>query len=307
MSARKVTRSRPRGYRLVKVWFWLVKVRLLRPVEHSLEHPITRPRYFAAGLVGVGVYAVAIGVSVSFPLEPPPNWSKALPSALVLIGFLLVPASIFAPVVGAMFPKYWSATPVTVIRRGPLNLLLWLLVATLVYAVTSLVTAPMVPLKQRWLAVPLLLVVVAFVSVQAVRLIAYSLAILDPDRLTEHLRDTAINSSSGRRTRTAFNDLCRLTRGLMREERPTAAQRGIESMSKVHGVKARWLGDDSLGLAARVLRECNLKWAGGRTPSLQRARRAAKDCWYAMELTGDHGAEDWSDRPVADRSKRIDC
>ena len=250
-----------------------------------IRNPVNPAHYWFAGVVGIAALALAIAISTLVPIDSPPDLTAVLPNVLVLSAILLLPASIFPPVVGSMFPKYWRATPVTVIRRGPMYWLLVVLTATLAYGAGSLVATEVLPLSQTWLVPLVLISVVGLLVIQSMWLIGYSMSILDPDRLITYLQRVGVGGNHDV-TRTAFNDLCRLTRGLKDEERPTAAQHAIESLAQVHAKRAGALGESERGLAARVLSDCKRDWEAGRSPTFTHAIAAVDACWSAMGLTG---------------------
>jgi len=226
---------------------------------------------FAGGVVAPWLLAP---MSSLVSVAPTQAASEGLAQCLVLTGFLFVPASIFAPVVGAMFPSYWNATPVTIIRSRPFEILLGILAVCVAYGVSAIGSSLVWPVTW-WVLAPML-VAVGLGGLAAIWLVWYSLAIFDAERLAMAIRDTAPKRADKETAERAANDLCRLVRGLRERERPTAAAKAIDQLRLVwerHGAKLT----GTRGLTDRVLNEC-IKDYGKRAE----VRQAVEECRGAL-------------------------
>ena len=197
----------------------------------------------------------------------------ALAQGLALAGLLLVPAAIFTAVIGAMSPNYWKATPQALIRFSPHDQLLTILAITLGYGVAASIGALFWP-PTWFLSVPMLLLVGAG-AVAVIWLIGHSLAIIDPLRLGEMIREWGEDQDNAY---VAFNDLCRLVRGMKERERRDVAKTTVGHMRTLwerHGAEVALNGE----FALRILGEIDNKWN-------QPDMRAVTDaCRRAMQLT----------------------
>jgi hypothetical protein len=217
-----------------------------------------RGMFIGWALGGGAGAAVTFVFSYSLHQAATPESGGALQVALLLTGLLFVPASIFAPVVGSMFPSYWKATPVGVIELGPLRELLAALVATLTYGGVATVLS-LVPGfgGATWLVVFPALIGVASGTYRAAQLVDFSLRVFDPEWLADWLRAQARRGPDPNSQ--AFADLCRLLRGMIERERVSVALHIIVLMTEM--ALAREPGVElHRDLALRVLRETRQKW-----------------------------------------------
>jgi len=257
-------------------------------VKRKLLDPAAPDRYFLAAVLGLAAYMLAIVASSAIRLGSPPEYGAVLPNVVTVLGLLLVPASIFPSVVGSMFPRFWRATPVTLLNLAQLRWVLLLLAGGVTYALVAFLAAPLFPPWQQWLVVPVLTLAVIVATVLTVWLVGYSLAMLDPDRLSQYLHDVASGARDEQAARQAFNDLCRMIRGLLEAERPTGAEHAITLLGAIGRRRSSVLGADERGLAARVLTECRTTWVGGSgSTSRTRAHAAADIAWQALGLETD--------------------
>lgn len=225
---------------------------------------------FAAGCVAPWPLA-ALGAVLR--IGPDQTASNGLADCVVLTGFLFVPASIFAPAVGAMFPNYWNATPVTIIASRPFQRLLWLLLLAIGYVVSSIGVSLL--WQTTWLVLAPMLVLAGVGGFLAVRLVAYSLVIFDPVQLAHAIAGTPPMPNQDPSV-TAANDLCRFIRGLVERGRPDAAADAIDQLRglwKREGAKLA----EARRLTDQVLAECD-----GRYPGRTRIQSAVDACKAAL-------------------------
>jgi hypothetical protein len=229
-------------------------------------------RYLIRGAAGAAV-AVAIALlSGHFKLWLAVSAENGLDQSLVLAGFLFVPAAIFTVVVGAMFPTYSNATPVMVIRKNPLLSFLPWLALTLGYGVGAIACRSV--FKASWLVALPMLGLVGFGAIRTVQLVGYSLTLLDPIRLTDWIASYAMDRKGSALVVPAFNDLCRLLRGMCEGERPITAENIMKAMMtswERHSDKLQF----ERPLALRVLKECEVEWS--RRPQTMQVIGACRD------------------------------
>ena len=251
----------------------------------TLADPAGQAGYLVAASLGFAGYVLTALASSAIHVGNPPDYSAVLPNIVTILGFLLVPASIFPSVVGSMFPRFWNATPVTLLNLAQLRGVLLLLAGGVTYALVAFLVAPLLATQQQWLVVPVLTIAVIIATVMTVRLVGFSLAMLDPDRLSKYLQGVAASRRDERTARQAFNDLCRMIRGLLEAERPTAAEHAITLLGAIEAIRPGLLGADERGLAARVLTECRAAWTRtSGSPARTRAYSAADVAWRALDL-----------------------
>jgi hypothetical protein len=234
-------------------------------------------RYLAASVVGA-VVAVALAAAPSIAPSlvtpgPSPEAGAALDRALLLVALLFLPASIFPAVVGAMFPSYSAATPVVVVRHTPLHAILPLFAAAIGYAVAASAAAIWWPIT--WLVAFPLVVLVGLGAIAAVWLLGYTLALLDPIRLTDIIAERGLGTNDGRRANAAAGDLCRLLRGMKEQQRLEVCLHilgNIETMWRHHS------GSLEDGLCLNVLDEIEAQWGKRR-----RVREAVASCRAVIE------------------------
>jgi hypothetical protein len=282
-------------------------------IIRTLTDPTEMARYLVAAVLGLAVYVVTALASSAIPVANPPDYGGVLPNLVTVLGFLLVPASIFPSIIGSMFPRFWNATPVTLLNLAPLRRVLLLLTGGVTYALVAFLAAPLLATRQQWLVVPVLSVAVMFGTVMTAQLVGFSLAMLDPDQLSKYLHGVAARERDKEKARQAFNDLCRMVRGLSEAERPTAAEHAITLLGGIGTLRPSLLGADERGLAARVLTECRTAWTGtSGSPARSRAHAAVDVAWHALDLKTENikvsrepRASSVSGRQVNDRGQRV--
>lgn len=206
-------------------------------------------RYLWLVLLGAAV-SVVIGVGAGLAgLEPDDRAARAIDVSLVVAGLLLVPASIYVPALGAMFPSYWNATPVILIEAGPVVRLLDVIAPILGFGLAAVLLPATMPLA-------MVMVVAVGVGVAlTLTMIRYSLRLLDPLAVAMMLRDLCLGRPD---PEVPFSDLVRLVHGLKDRERKDAATTAIGHMQEA--IETR--GIDKLGhaeAARSVLTECRTK------------------------------------------------
>ena len=225
-----------------------------------MHAPAAKPATLLVVLL-VGGIAVAMPLALSqladmLDQAPLRHGRDAITAGIGLSAVMLIPASVFAPAVGAMFPNYDRATPVAVIDDGAFRWLLGLVTVGLFFGGSVLAF--------DLAATPLLIaafgVVVGCALVLSAWLVEHSLSILDPDRLSAFLADRATHHPVLRSLRRPdpnqpFRDLCRVVRGYLDRQRPMAAANAIDRMTDVWRVQGERVNKDSRSLAARVLGE----------------------------------------------------
>ena len=214
--------------------------------------------FFGSALVG-GLLAAGFFVAAYVLRAPPtPEAATILQTGLLLTGLLFVPASIFVPVVGAMFPTYWNATPVGLIRLAPLRSLLSVLVGTITYGVVATLLGLLPPLQgMTWVSAFPMVLAVSAGAYRAAQLVAFSLSVFDPIWLADWLASES-GAAGGDQS---FADLCRLLRGMIKRERRTVAVHIIGLMAAM-AEAADGGAELHRDLALRVLREADAKWTG---------------------------------------------
>jgi hypothetical protein len=179
--------------------------------------------------------------------------AEAPAGCLALTGLLLLPASVFPAVMGAMFPRYWRGTPTTVIDEHPMWLLYPILPIVLGYSLTSLV------LDATRLLVAPLVVLVGLATAVAVYSVMSSLQLMDP-RHVLHL----LSRPHQRKPDEAYSDLCRFVGGLSDSGRRALVRLGIERMSELWRNPEVRLEDRRAAKdrAKRILAEIEYVWKG---------------------------------------------
>jgi len=237
-----------------------------------LRESLTLP-YAILVVLGAGA-AVAVACSATW-LERPPSsdWRDAMNQCLVVAGLLLVPASIYPAVVGAMFPRYWNATPQTVVAHHPIGSVLGGLALILGYSLAGLTLAP-----TDVLVLPLIFAV-GIVALMALRAVAFSLALLDPIRFMQMLRNLSVNDSSEGLVREAHGDLCRFIRGLVDEQRRDSVRRGLSYLQEIWSTRAAKLRAEPRAekLALDTLDKARRAWPTGDVAD------AAESCRRAIQ------------------------
>jgi hypothetical protein len=233
--------------------------------------------YLAAALAGAIVaFLVAAAPTLApgrFPFAPDDGSKAAIDQALVLISLLFVPAAIFPSVIGAMFPAYSNATPVTLIRHTPLHTLLPFFAAALGAAVAAGVSAAFWP--TTWFLAAPVLALVGLASVAAVWVIAYTLALLDPIRLADIVAERGLKTSDPEQAIDATGDLARLLRGMLGAHRLEVA---IHLIGRLERVWQRHGAVLDPYLSERVLTEVEAAWGKDK-----RVRLAVTGCRAAIE------------------------
>ena len=184
------------------------------------DHPrLSRLVLIAVAGVSVSIMSAQLGAMSTIPrLEHDPG---LIGIGLTLGAILLIPPSILAAGVGAMFPRYDRATPVTLVNDPTYGLLLGSVTFDLFLGVSIQVLG----LQTSVLPLALFAVVLALALLMAVWLIGHSLAVLDPDRMSVFLADRALRHPFfGPLLRPdpnqPFKDLCRLDTRLPRAPAP---------------------------------------------------------------------------------------
>lgn len=212
------------------------------------------------GLAALGVIGLIACVLLrgATPIPQPPNASAFIVIGLTLSGLLLVPASIYVAALGAMFPSFDPATPVTLIGRWPRQIFR-LVMVTLGFGIAAAgVDAFGVAVGP--LATLVFLVLVLAGLIDAVRLLDASLLIIDPDRLGQMLANRALHpmtigpfgKPSTLEVNQAFDDLARLARELARKGRPTAAAHAVDRLSEMYSVFSGVLSDRAVERATKI-------------------------------------------------------
>jgi hypothetical protein len=220
---------------------------------------IKHPRLTSYALIGIAGVASSLVLARFEAINAFPH--LASDPGLVGIGLglgalLLIPPSILAAGVGTMFPRYDRATPVTLVNDPTYGVLL----GSVTFGLFLGVSIQVFGLQKSPLPLGLFGIVLAIALLVAVWLISHSLAVLDPDRMSAFLADRAVRHPFlGPLVRPdpnqPFKDLCRLTRGYLERQRPSAAANAIDQMTAVWRVQGHRLDRDAHGLAARVLGE----------------------------------------------------
>ncbi len=204
--------------------------------------------------VGAASALVATKVSITVGAAANDASISAVGQALALAGLLLVPAAIFTAVVGAMFPTYWKATPQALIRFSPHSLLLTLLAVALGYGIAASVAGLIWP--PTWIVAAPLLLLVGARAVSVIWLIGHSLAIIDPLRLSEMIREWG---ETEEHAAVAFTDLCRFARGMAERERRDVVKVTIRHMQTLWERRGGAVELDGQ-FAQRVLKEIDARW-----------------------------------------------
>ena len=135
----------------------------------------------------VGGIAAATPLALSLMAEmwdqaPLRHGRDAITAGIGLSAVMLVPASVFGPAVGAMFPDYDRATPVAVIDDDAFGWLLGFVTIGLFFGGSVLAF----DLAATPLLVAAFGLVVGGALVLSAWLVQHSLSILDPDRLRDY-------------------------------------------------------------------------------------------------------------------------
>jgi hypothetical protein len=239
-------------------------------------------RLGAVSVAGAAIPWVVAPVAARW-VAPAEQASDALPQSLVLTGFLFIPASIFAPVLGSMFPSFWRATPVSIIRAEPFLRLLLILGFCVSYGVSA--TLASFVWDPTWPVVAPLLVSVALGGLATIWLIAYSLSLFDPEHLADAILSTAPERADSAAAIRVAGDLSRLVRGFRERERPVAAAHAIDRLTRLYARHADKVDDDSIRLTGRVLQECMDRY--GYRPEVQ---EAVRQCRSRLPEVGPDGA-----------------
>jgi hypothetical protein len=192
-------------------------------------------------------------VATGAGFAPDDQARQAIGSVLVVGGFLLVPAAVYPPVIGAMFPQYWHATPVVVVRTGPLPYLLLVVAAIAGFGPTVLLLAP------TWPLVAGLAVLVAVGATLAVLLTADALSLLDPMQVLDRLRADCMRGGQDQAIE-AFGDLCRFTRGMRERRRRDTAVYGVRYIGECWAGRHHDLTPRLQRLAINTLGETGQQW-----------------------------------------------
>jgi hypothetical protein len=251
---------------------WRLYARLVRPDPMRLQ-----------GYVLYGVAGAAAAIGIAYLADHCRLWlaqsaENALDQSLVLAALLFVPGAVFSVVVGAMFPSYWKASPVSVVRNSPLIPFLRVLAPTVGYGVAAVASRSV--FDASWLVGLPVLLGIGIGAILTVYLVGYSLGLLDPRALVDEIaryvekgRTQAdicryarrgmtldqIERYAGKRKAVPFGDLCRLLRGMAERERITVALYIMEVMENLWEQYSEDLAEHQR-LALRVLRECEKKW-----------------------------------------------
>jgi hypothetical protein len=217
-----------------------------------------------ASLVRVVGFVVAGLATPIFLAEVGRAWNMApldqgrdmVAAGLSVYALMLIPASIFAPAVGSMFPNFDRSTPITLIDDGAIRWLLRLVAFGLAFGASTLgfdvpVTAPVLAALGATLGSALVL---------AIWLIQHSLSIFDPDYLSAFLAQRATQRpllTPWRRSdpNQPVKDLCRLVRGYLNAQRPSAAEHAIDRLTEVWRLQGKRIDEEGRQLAARVIGE----------------------------------------------------
>lgn len=229
-------------------------------------------RYLLSAAGGAALALVLSGALAWAGIKPDDTWASARDQCLVAAGLLLVPASIFPAVVGAMFPAYWRATPTTIIRDHPIKRLLYLLAWLLGYSLACL-AMPVGPVL-----VVILLFVVGLAAAMAVNAVRFSLQLLDPGFVVQTLRDKCRDKCSGKRQKDALeahSDLCRFIEGLVKQDRRAVVTSGVRCLEELWtGYAAILDAEYERSRVNSVLKKCEKRWPKGPAADAVAACRA---------------------------------
>ncbi|HJP89067.1 MAG TPA: hypothetical protein VJ850_08540 [Candidatus Limnocylindrales bacterium] len=215
--------------------------------------------FLALAVVGVGMLIGSAIAASALNLGQPPNASAFIVTGLTLTALLLVPASIYVAALGAMFPSFDPATPVSLIGSWPRRIFR-LAMVTLGFGVAAAgLDAFGVPIGP--IATSVFVVLVGVGLVDAVWLLDVSLLIINPDRLGQMLADRALRPRRvgplGRPSDTEveqiFDDLARLARELGNRGRPTAASHAIDHLTDIRAAFGGRLSQRAVGRADGIV------------------------------------------------------
>jgi hypothetical protein len=222
------------------------------------------PRYgriVPGAMVGVAGAIAAAGGGVAMNLPDSPWAYDMLATGLTISSILIVPISIFSAVVGAMFPAFGRATPVTLVRASPASTSITLLSATLSYGIVSGLLAGLWPVTV--LSGLVFGVLLLFASVAALALVRTSVQILDPVGLAEWIAGHVPNRQIlGRKRATdlmsiaIWGDLCRLVRGYNDARRVEAAAQVLDIQAIAFERRLAVIPKMRIEFASRVIGEC---------------------------------------------------
>jgi len=222
----------------------------------NASRPASLLQVLLAGIVGIVAPLALSQLAATWDLPPVGQGRDAITAGIGLSAVMLIPPSVFAAAVGAVFPNHDRATPVTVIDDSAFGWLVSLVTVGVFFGGSVLGF----DLAATSLLIAAFGIVVGGALVLSAWLVQHSLSILDPDRLSAFLADRATHHPVLRSLRRPdpnqpFRDLCRVVRGYLDRQRPMAAANAIDRMTDVWRVQGERVNKDSRSLAARVLGE----------------------------------------------------
>jgi hypothetical protein len=215
--------------------------------------------FLALACVGAALLLGSAVAGYLLRLSQPPNASTFIVTGLTLSALLLVPASIYVAALGAMFPNFDPATPVSLIGAWPRRIFR-LAMMTLGFGVAA-AGLDAFGFSIGPISTLLFIALVGVGLVDAVWLLDASLLIINPDRLGQMLADRALRPRvigpfgrpSDNEIEQIFDDLARLARELGRRGRPTAASHAVDHLTDIRAGLAHRLSTRAIERADGIV------------------------------------------------------